>query len=227
MKETPEMVGQRFGRLVVVCRDCITASRGSRWICACDCGKRVSVPQSSLRSRHTKSCGCLHDELSSQRMSAQNRSHGLSHTRMYGIWTDMKKRCNNKNHWAYSHYGGRGIGYADEWELFENFHEWSINNGYDDSLTLDRIDNNAGYSPANCRWATRKEQANNKSNTKKYTVNGGEYTLSQLSEMHGIPYHTLHGRVAQYGWCIEKAISTPPRKCGDKHGATRLPTRTV
>lgn len=88
--------------------------------------------------------------------------HGMSHTRLYRIWADMKTRCLNPNHKWFSHYGGRGINVCDDWTSFEPFMAWALNNGYSDALTLDRIDNDRGYEPSNCRWATQQEQSLNK-----------------------------------------------------------------
>lgn len=88
--------------------------------------------------------------------------HGMSHTRLYRIWADMKTRCLNRNNRWFSHYGGRGITVCDDWLSFEPFMTWALNNGYSDTLTLDRIDNNGGYEPSNCRWATQQEQSLNK-----------------------------------------------------------------
>lgn len=88
--------------------------------------------------------------------------HGMSRTRMYRCWSDMKSRCNNKANKFYARYGGRGICYCDEWEHFEPFYEWAVNNGYEEHLTLERVDNDMGYSPGNCKWATQQEQSLNK-----------------------------------------------------------------
>ena len=94
-------------------------------------------------------------------MSGKPR-HGMSHTRIYRIWVDMRSRCRNPNANFYPIYGGRGITVCDEWQTFETFYNWAISNGYSDSLTIDRIDNDKGYSPDNCRWATQHEQSMNK-----------------------------------------------------------------
>ena len=92
--------------------------------------------------------------------------HGMSGTRLYQIWLDMRQRCNNPNNAFYHRYGGRGITITPEWETFQKFHEWAVNSGYDDTLTIDRIDNDGNYDPKNCKWSTQKEQAQNKTHMK-------------------------------------------------------------
>lgn len=94
-------------------------------------------------------------------MKEKNTTHGKSDTRLYSIWTDMKKRCSNKNHVMYKYYGGQGISVCEEWNKFENFYEWSTNNGYLDFLEIDRIKSNLNYEPSNCKWSTREEQMQN------------------------------------------------------------------
>ncbi len=206
-----DLTGARFGRLVVL-KQSIGSGRGAYWLCECDCGTQKVIASSCLRSGKTKSCGCLHDELSAARMIQQNTTHAESHTRLYGIWSDMRKRCFNKHHWAYERYGGRGITVCSEWENYQTFAIWAKRNGYSDDLTLDRVDNNKSYTPKNCRWVDRKTQARNKSNNPKFTFNEKTLTLADWAEQMNMPYTTLYGRVHNYGWSIQKALTTPIRK---------------
>lgn len=150
---------KRFGKLTVS-----NYAGNSRWLCVCDCGNVVTVQTCKLNSGHTKSCGCL-------KHIGYHTTHGKRQTRLYRIWSGMKSRCNNTKHPRYSDWGGRGIKVCDEWlHDFEKFYTWSMSHGYADNLTIDRIDNDKGYSPDNCRWATVKEQNSNKRNVKKGVV---------------------------------------------------------
>lgn len=134
-----------------------------------------------------------------------------SHKRMYLIWFDMKRRCYQPQNKRYKRYGGRGIKVCDEWlENFQNFFDWSMENGYSDNLTIDRIDGDLDYSPNNCRWADVYEQANNRSNNHYITYNGVTKTLKQWSDYLGISYYVLRGRFHR-GWSVERAFFAPVR----------------
>ena len=131
-----------------------------------------------------------------------NKKHGCFGTRLYQIWASMKNRCQSKKSVGYPSYGGRGITVCEEWQNFENFQKWAHLSGYNESLTIDRIDNNKGYSPANCRWATYKEQARNRRNS--HVVNGK--CISQWAEDLGIHEDTIRWRLKN-NWPIEKALT--------------------
>lgn len=137
------------------------------------------------------------------------------HSRLYSIYIGMKERCSNPRHYAYSNYGGRGISYCEDWQIFQNFKTWAESSGYADNLTLDRIDVNGNYEPSNCRWSTFKEQQNNRTNNHFIEYNGELKTLQQWGEVFGIKWTTLYKRL-QSGWDIEKALTTPVRKYNKK-----------
>lgn len=140
------------------------------WLCQCKCGTKRPVVGENLRAGRSVSCGCYNREVS----RAVNTTHGMTKTRLYECWLDMKKRCNDANNKEYKNYGGRGITYCEEWEEFEPFQDWAERTGYQDTLTLDRVDVNEGYFPENCKWSTWVEQSRNKRlNTRnKYGVSG-------------------------------------------------------
>lgn len=154
-----DLTGQRFGRLTIIERAGGLSGKSAKWLCRCDCGNEKVTTRQKLIRGDVQSCGCLQREY----MQNGNVIHGGYKTRLYSIWHHMKYRCNNPNAPKYPLYGGRGITVCDEWiNSFPAFRDWALDNGYDDNLTLDRIDNNKGYNPNNCRWATSSDQNRNR-----------------------------------------------------------------
>ena len=205
-----DVAGQRFGRLTVIKRNGKKYG-GSAWLCKCDCGNEKTIALQHLKNG-TKSCGCLTKEIAQERgyksrIGDRTRKHGDFGTKLYNVWAGMKRRCNNGKALHYEDYGGRGIIVCDEWHDYLNFKEWSLNNGYEEGFSLDRIDVNGDYEPSNCRWATWVQQQNNRRHNLKFNYDGKEYTLRQLSNMTGIKYRTLLGRY-QRGWTIEQMLDT-------------------
>lgn len=202
-----DLTGQKFGRLTVIERveDHVKPSgrRATQWLCKCDCGNKIIVRASNLKSGHTNSCGCLNKE----RVKETSTKHRMSHSRIYNIWSHMKQRCLDKNSNDYNDYGGRGINVCNEWLEFEPFCKWSTENGYNDSLTIDRINVNGNYEPSNCRWVSMKTQQNNKRNNNYITYDGKTQTLTQWSEELNINYDTLNSRISR-GWSIDRAFNT-------------------
>lgn len=189
--EREDISGKRFGRLTVLGFDHDDIHRNSYWLCECDCGNRTVVTRGGLISGNTTSCGCYNRE----RVSESTRTHGLSQTSLYKTWRGMHDRCENENTTAYHRYGGRGINVCDEWKTFEKFHDWAMDSGYTEELTIDRINNDAGYNPDNCRWVDRFVQGNNRSTNREVEYRGIKHTIAEWSRIFNVNYNTLWGRI--------------------------------
>lgn len=204
------MIGKTFGLLKVLSRenDYITPSGGKhkKYLCECSCGNIVSVMKEHLTSGRQRSCGCL------KKNCCGHPTHREIHTRLYRTWGNMVNRCTNSNNPAWERYGGRGISVCNEWTDYITFSEWAKQNGYQDNLTIDRIDNNGNYCPENCRWVSTFVQANNTSKNHFITYNGDTKTIGEWARYLGIPYKTLHYRIVSLKWDIERAFTQPLRK---------------
>ena len=201
-----DITGERFGKLVVIAPHHKDGRGEWYWDCLCDCGNHKIVSGNKLRSGNTQSCGCYRKECK------PHMTHGMTNTRLYSIWCNMKARCNNPKSIEYYLYGGRGITVCKQWQTsFQAFADWAFANGYTDQLTIDRIDVDGNYTPKNCRWLTPAEQALNQRRNHLVTAFGKTMTIKEWSNYSGIKYDTIERRLNGYGWSAEDAVSKKPR----------------
>lgn len=208
MTKRLDLVGQRFGRLLVQEFAGKDKNSQSYWNCICDCGNATRILGQSLRNGDTQSCGCFHKEQQAKCSITHGQNRGGHITKSYRIWAYMIQRCNNPNNLNYKHYGGRGIKVCERWLKFENFYE-DVGD-VPEGMTFDRRDNERGYEPDNWRWATWREQQNNRRNNIWKTYNGETKTITQWERSLGISRGTLWMRLNK-GWSDERAFNTPIR----------------
>ena len=209
-----DLTGMTFGRLTVEGIDHKQPIKphGSiiYWRCRCTCGKECVVTSSALNCGATKSCGCLNLE----KIIERDTTHGMSRTNINQTWRDIKQRCYNPKCKIYPRYGGRGIKICPQWHDFQTFYNdvSQMENFNRAGYTLDRINVNGDYSPENCRWATRKEQARNRRNNVLVEYEGVEMTLAEAAEKSGINYSTLQSRYkrGKRGDELFKPMKLPP-----------------
>lgn len=200
-----DYTGLKFNKLTVI--SYYGKRNGSTvWLCKCDCENMTYQSISKMRLGYIKSCGCWKNEAAKQKMT----KHGLYKTPEYHIWESIKQRCCNKNSKPYKDYGGRGIFVCDEWKNNPKaFCEWAKTHGYKKGLEIDRINNNMGYSPDNCRFVDRKIQSLNKRSNIFITYNGITDNICSWAKRLGVNYQLLHYRLKR-GWSVEKTLTTPP-----------------
>lgn len=197
--------GKRYGLLTVVRRTESTKSGVAQWVCKCECGNEIVLPSYTLKRGTVKDCGCV-------TRPHYNTTHGASNTKLYNMWKLMLYRCENPKNNAYKYYGQRGLQVCEEWHDFLAFKKWAEETKPKGDYTLDRIDNNLGYSPSNCRWADKKEQANNRRSNVMVEYKGEAHDLMEWSRLLGFNYKRVHNRMYKLGWSFEKAIAVPPDK---------------
>lgn len=198
MSKVVILTGRKFGRLTVLERD--YSLKRTSWLCSCECGNYKIVRSHDLVGGRVKSCGCIRSE-TTRKQGFRNATHNMTGTRLWRIWSGMKQRCKKDKN--YTH-----VSVCEEWEKFECFYSWAISNGYKDGLSLDRIDCNGDYCPENCRWATWKQQENNRRNNRLFTYKGETKTVAQWSDLTGIRAATISWRI-NAGW-EEKDIFMKP-----------------
>ena len=204
MPRKKDLTGMKFGMLTVLHEAERDSRRKVTWHCRCDCGKELDVLSCYLLGGKKKCCGCSTWDI----LSAKNRRHGETNTRLHKTWQNMRNRCRNKNSKDYPDYGGRGIKVCDDWiNSYESFRDWAVVSGYSDGLSIDRIDVNGDYCPENCRWVTQKEQSRNTRRNIHVEKDGFSGCLLDYCVLNDLNYHTVISRL-NLGWPIEEAISS-------------------
>lgn len=192
MSKVKDMSGVVINDLKVVKRVENYRDGKAQWLVKCHCGNEFKAIGKFLINNTIKSCGCLKAKRMIEYGKAKS-THGDTKSRLFSIWTGMKKRCYYKNSVGYKNYGGRGITVCKEWkDDYSKFKEWALSNGYSENLTLDRIDTNKNYSPENCKWSTRTEQNRNKRNNKLINYKGKLLTQSEVCEITGLSKYKVN-----------------------------------
>ena len=203
MGKIKDITGQKFGRLTVVGY----AGKG-HYECVCECGNTRRVLRQNLIKGKQVSCGCYAKEKKQKMMS----THGMSKTPLYYVWNSMKNRCKNPNVKSYKVYGAKGITVCEEWKNnFMAFYSWALENGWEQGLQIDRISNDDGYNPKNCRIVTQIENENNRKNVKIIEYRGKKYTVTQLANEYKIDRDLLYRRIFIRKWSVEDAINLKPK----------------
>lgn len=207
-------IGEKYGRLTVLraLKPEERQSKNKKWLCRCECGNEVQANISRLKCGNTKSCGCLQRE----HITALNYKHGKWKTPLFNIWIRMRNRCYLENTKDYINYGGRGITVCPEWkDDFETFERWALENGYQKGLSIDRKNVDGNYDPSNCRWATIKEQNNNKRDNHYITFNGKTQSMQMWADETGISSQSIKYRL-KHGWSITDTLTIPNLRKGQR-----------
>ena len=204
-----DRTGQRFGRLVV---EGYAGKVGTShcWRCKCDCGISVTIFGGNLSRGASTSCGCRRVEVSREKVI----THNDSGSELHQLWKSIRSRCRNPKSPSYKNYGGRGIALSEVFDSYIGFRAYvleSLGPRPTPQHSIDRVDNSKGYEPGNLRWATAKEQANNRRSNVAVTLFGVPYRMVEVCEIFGLPYRLVMERVNRNGWPLAKALTEPVR----------------
>jgi hypothetical protein len=213
VKKKYQLIGKRFTRLKVINSHPKKSNGQTQWLCLCDCGKKLIVTTSDLNSKGVQSCGCLNRDNVRKRCLRHGYANRKNIHPLYNTWVGMNGRCLNEKHAAYKYYGARGISVCKDWQKNpEKFIDWAQENGWKPGLTIERVDNNKGYSPSNCKISTMMEQLQNTRRTKRISFKGKTLTLREWEEETGIKKDALYSRIFKLKWSIKKALTTPTKR---------------
>jgi len=202
MKTVTDITGNIYGKLQVLKYAKRSPSNKPMWLCKCECGTEKEIIGAALKNGKTVSCGCFHK----QQLKERRTTHGMSGSPEYNSWAGMINRCKNPSHKDYALYGGKGIIVIDTWSSFFNFLS-DMGNKPGPSYSIERLDGNKNYCPDNCVWATKKQQANNRSNVRVFTYKGVKKTISGWATYSGIAHSKLYHRLVTLNLPIEKALT--------------------
>ncbi len=198
-----DITGEKFGMLTAVKPSYRDEHGRWVWLFTCECGneveRKLGMMVKAQKDKKKSHCGC----------SPALKTHGLSkqYQKLNWVWKAMKQRCTNPSCKDFPHYGARGIKVCEQWSEFSTFHSWAISTGYREGLTIERKDVNGDYDPSNCTWIGNEYQSRNRTDTVSFFYDGKQRDIRELSEISGIDYHTLKGRLTQYGWDVERAMT--------------------
>lgn len=201
-----DLCGQSFGRMTVVLEAGRDKHKNVLWKCVCECGNVSFATTHDLESGHTRSCGCLRSEVTTSKNTRNRSTKRSNDIHLYNVWAAMKQRCCNSNHARYKDYGGRGITLCNQWMDYEPFYEWAMANGYRRGLDIDRINNDAGYSPDNCRFITRQQNCRNKRDNRYITLFGTTRVLQEWCDIFGLDSKVISHRISR-GASQEEALT--------------------
>lgn len=205
--KSKEWIGQKFGKLTVIGTVNAKMKSGEKqwlWNVRCDCGTEKTVIPNDLITGHSVSCGCYR-----KHKPCPTKTHGESHTKLHNIWCSMKRRCSPGAGRANRTYYGRGIRVCEQWNDYNVFAEWARSHGYNDNLSIERIDVNGDYKPDNCKWIPLAEQARNRRTTFWVELMGKRMSLAEACEICHMPYKQVFERIKKHGWSIEDALYIP------------------